>query len=310
MIPEFPVFKKIEITDKQEIENFTKDFPPYSDFNFVALFCWDVDNKREVSWLNGNLVVKSTCDVTGKSFLSFLGVNNVFDTIDMLLDFTKKNKLKRSLRMIAQETVDELKSRNGLDIVYDRDSFDYIYQTNDLSHCIGTKYADVRNLQNRFVKKYPNYSVREFNLNEDSYLNSIKKIWGEWDSVREEHSDRESHAIKKLLDNANNFKLINIIVYIGESPVAFTVNEIIDETFAISHFAKVNYDFEGAFPFIWKETAKKIREMGCEMMNLEEDLGLPGIRKAKEIYRPVSFLVKYSIMKKSKFRSLISNVLK
>ena len=30
MIPKFPKFKKLEITDKDDIESFTKNYPPYS----------------------------------------------------------------------------------------------------------------------------------------------------------------------------------------------------------------------------------------------------------------------------------------
>lgn len=41
MIPKFPEFKKLELSNKEEIENFTSKFPPYSDFNFVSMWCWD-----------------------------------------------------------------------------------------------------------------------------------------------------------------------------------------------------------------------------------------------------------------------------
>ncbi len=34
MLPQFPQFKPLELTDKEDIENFTKNFPPYSDFSF------------------------------------------------------------------------------------------------------------------------------------------------------------------------------------------------------------------------------------------------------------------------------------
>lgn len=71
MIPTFPEFKPIEITDKEEVENFTKNYPPYSDFNFISLFCWDVDGKRRLSWLNGNWVCLILSKIWGTAYPSF-----------------------------------------------------------------------------------------------------------------------------------------------------------------------------------------------------------------------------------------------
>ena len=42
MLPEFPQFKKLELSDKEEVEKFTSKFPPYSDFNFVSMWSWDI----------------------------------------------------------------------------------------------------------------------------------------------------------------------------------------------------------------------------------------------------------------------------
>ncbi|MGI8475489.1 MAG: hypothetical protein ACR2OO_03850 [Thermomicrobiales bacterium] len=38
-IPSFPSFRPLEISDQFEIEQWVKQFPPYSDFNFVSLWC-------------------------------------------------------------------------------------------------------------------------------------------------------------------------------------------------------------------------------------------------------------------------------
>ncbi len=38
MLPQFPQFKPLELTDKSDIEAITKQHLPYSDFNFVSLW--------------------------------------------------------------------------------------------------------------------------------------------------------------------------------------------------------------------------------------------------------------------------------
>lgn len=50
------------------------------------------------------------------------------------------------------------------------------------------------------------------------------------------------------------------------------------------------------YRFIWRvilqELAKRVRGR-AEFLNLEEDLGLPGLRENKESYQPCELLVKY-----------------
>ena len=82
---EFPKFKSIELSDKQEVEKITFRFPPYSDFNFSNLLAWDLKREMGFSILNNNLVVKFTDYVNGQPFLSFLGDNMVNETARELI---------------------------------------------------------------------------------------------------------------------------------------------------------------------------------------------------------------------------------
>lgn len=312
MIPQFPEFKKIEITDKEEIENFTKNFPPYSDFNFVSLFCWDVDEIRELSILNGNLVVKSTDDVSGKIFFSFLGVNNVQDTVSKIISYAKKSRLKPVLKNIPQEAVGYwLGTGLKVDIKEDRDNFDYVYSIDDLSVCSGSKYADARNLSNRFTKKYGlECSVRALNISADHDEALLRQLWRDWSGLREKYIERENKAFDRLVAHSSDLELISVMVFVGDKPVAFSINQKIHGQFAISHFAKGNYHYHGVYSFMLQETAKKLKELGCHLLNYEEDLGLPNIRRAKESFRPVSFLRKYSIERKSNLLQSFFHMLK
>ena len=93
MIPEFPQFKNLELTDKKEVEKITGKYPPYSDFNFVSMWSWDIKGEMRLSILNGNLVVRFTDYITGNPFYSFLGNNEVNDTVEKLLELSKKEGL-------------------------------------------------------------------------------------------------------------------------------------------------------------------------------------------------------------------------
>src|SRR6185436_18619332 len=110
MIPEFPEFKKLELTDKEEVEKFTSKFPPYSDFNFVSMWSWDIKGEMRLSMLNGNLVVRFTDYLTGELFYSFLGNSKVNETAEMLINFSRKEGLGAKLRLVPE---DSIKGLNG-----------------------------------------------------------------------------------------------------------------------------------------------------------------------------------------------------
>src|SRR5574343_1109613 len=99
MIPEFPNFKNLELSDKKSIDNFTKKHPPYSDFNFTSMWVWNTTEEIQISILNDNLVVKFTDYLNGDHFYSFLGTNKIKETTNILLDYTEKTNNKAELRL-------------------------------------------------------------------------------------------------------------------------------------------------------------------------------------------------------------------
>ena len=132
MLPEFPEFKKLELSDKKDIEKFTSKFPPYSDFNFVSMWSWDTKGEIRISVLNNNLVVRFTDYVTNKPYILFIGENKIPETAHKLIIFSKENYQEDSLRLIPEEVANIL-SKLEFQILPDLDSHDYIYSTEDLS---------------------------------------------------------------------------------------------------------------------------------------------------------------------------------
>ncbi|CCY67180.1 putative uncharacterized protein [Clostridium sp. CAG:678] len=49
---------------------------------------------------------------------------------------------------------------------------------------------------------------------------------------------------------------------------------------------------QGAYAIINREFAKRLKDSGFVYVNREEDLGLPGLRKAKQSYKPAIWLEK------------------
>lgn len=302
MISLFPAFKKLELSDKEEIEKITFNFPPYSDFNFVSLYSYDVDSDAQISILNNNIVIKFRDYISNEPFYSFLGNTNVIDTAKELLYLSEKENAMRQLQLVPQSVID---ADNRLDqffsITEDPDNHDYILSVNELSEFAGGKYYDKRNLVNRFKKNYPNFEVKVIDLNDSVIKQEIIDmffIWEERSQKIKEDTQHEFKAIKRLLNTSESLSLYSQGIYIDDRMIAFTIKEIIQHPYSIIHFEKCDKSYEGISSILRQESAKFLRANNIEFINYEQDLGIEGLKKAKQLWRPVHFLKKYIISEK------------
>jgi hypothetical protein len=76
--------------------------------------------------------------------------------------------------------------------------------------------------------------------------------------------------------------------------MAFTMGNLIQPDTYDVNFEKAFAHIQGAYPMINREFARYIREKYPEVvyLNREDDMGLPGLRKAKESYHPDILLCK------------------
>jgi hypothetical protein len=292
MIPTFPEFKKLEFSDRQEITALVQKYPPYSDYNFTSLYCWNTEEKMELSILNGNLVIKFSDYASPIIFLSFLGTNQTEDTAFQLIEFAKKGGIESYLKLVP-ELVAEQVNNSRLEVNEDRNNFDYVYSIGKLVSYPGYDYSQQRKMMNRFVKRYENIKVIPLDL--DYHRNSIENLMATWEKNKDfDHYD-EKKVFKRMFEKSEQLPLINIGILINDSLVAFSINEIINQDFAISHFANADIQYTGIYSYLMRETANILSFQGCKLINCEQDLGIEGLRKAKGSYRPELFLKKYII---------------
>jgi hypothetical protein len=74
---------------------------------------------------------------------------------------------------------------------------------------------------------------------------------------------------------------------------AFTIGEQLNSDTAVIHIEKADISFRGAYAAINQMFAEN-EWSHLKFINREDDFGLPGLRKAKQSYRPVFMVEKYS----------------
>ena len=87
----------------------------------------------------------------------------------------------------------------------------------------------------------------------------------------------------------------NITLKNGEEILAFTIASRMSPTTFDVHFEKAKDNIQGAYTAINNEFARHLRNKfpEVEFLNREEDMGIEGLRKAKESYRPHHLTEKY-----------------
>jgi uncharacterized protein len=299
MIPKFPNFKRLELSDKKEIERIVFKFSPHSTFNFTNLFAWDVRDNRKISKLNGNLVVLYSVFFVKKPFFSFLGSNRCENTVFKLLDFANKLNISPELRFITKESIDCLKSKN-LCVTEDRDNFDYLFSPSNLAEFRGVKFKEHRYLVRRFKKEYPNAVFQIKDLNDPLMQKNIYRMLKQWGFRKKEEGKTfdlrfEEKALRRLFKNAADKKLILSGVFLGNEMLGFSIDEILPNKNAMAHFIKADNSFKGIYEFLNQELAKYLKNFNIELWNWQQDLNIENLRKTKLGYCPVAFLKRYTV---------------
>lgn len=298
-MPTFPDFKNLTLSDATAIYAATNQYPPYSDFNFLSLWSWDTAAERQYSILNGNLVIKFTDYATNEPFLSFLGANRACETADTLLEYSKTHGLPHELRLIPEPTAEAL--RSCYLVTEDETNHDYLFSTAEISELSGNKYKNKRQLANKFETMYPRALITEEDASSELAqlrVFELLKSWTELKIAEEKDLDilNEQAAIIRALKAADkNHGLMLTTASLNEETIAFSIDEILPNNYAISHFFKTNHQFSGISEYFNKNLAKSLCDKGVATWNWEQDLGLESLRSVKQSYRPVGCLRKYVI---------------
>lgn len=298
-IPSFPNFKKISLSDRASLEAMVGHRYPYSTFNFTNLWAWDIHHTRMISSLNGNLVLLFTEYESNKPFLFFHGKNRPVHTAKGLLSFAQSHDISTSLRFITEETSELLKSSDFL-IEEDVDNSDYIFSTEKISESKGQMYKSKRLLAKTFISKNPDaiLEIRDLSneqLKEDVY--SVLKRWEQNKSALNKSFDlkNEEIALSRLFKEPNEHRLIFTSITVKGEMVGFSIDEILPGKYAMAHFIKADVTHKGIYEYLNEMTARYLLVNGVDYWNWQQDLGIRGLRKVKQSYRPVHMLRKFTV---------------
>lgn len=291
-------FKSLTIEDKNI---FDKYLEPYnyetSEYSFTNLFIWRKACDIQYAFYNDVLIIKKT-DFNGSyHFMQPIGYKKetLKNLVDMLIENKNKFELEYLFKDIEENFIKDLLEIYGEDfftILEDRDSFDYIYESKSLISLSGKKLHKKKNNYNHFVKNY-NYVTSSIT---PELIQPCIKAAREWchKHICKGYLLYELKAIEELLKNNSVLNFKGMIVFVDNKISAFTIGEKVNENMAIIHIEKADPDIRGLYNFINKAFIEMYFS-DIPYINREQDLGIEGLRSAKESYIPIKLAKKFII---------------
>lgn len=275
--------KPVHIDVKPLFDRYAAAFPPVTcELSFANVFCWAEAVHYLYAEHEGHLIFLYRDEHCRLNLLPPMGPK---PEAVMSESFTgcKHYRWSRIPEHLAHTA--HLKTKP----VFERKNCDYVYDLGALRLLEGKKYDGKRNFIRRFTKLEP--VVRTLTKKDAQDIFSIQEQWLE--SQKDNPSAiRESAALMKALEHYDALGLHGIGAFVGGKLAGFAIGEPLNATTFVEHFEKGLPEFTGVYPFVLREFAKSIPS-SFALLNREQDLGIEGIRKAKESWNPAHLERKY-----------------
>ncbi|EOS81307.1 hypothetical protein C817_00964 [Dorea sp. 5-2] len=289
-------FKRAELEDKEIISRYFTLYTSRScERTFANVYLWS--RQYPVKWavVENTLVFKSE-DEEHLAFAYPVGdPGDVRRAIEWLTEYFKDRGMPFRMYNLTPDNFAQLEEwyPGRFQIEYDRDSADYVYESEKLATLSGKKLHSKRNHINKFKALYGgrwSYEAITAGNVEECFQMALK--WRDQNGCEDDADKRgEICVTMNALRLFEELELTGGILKIDGEVVAFTIGEpICPDTFVV-HIEKAFADVEGAYPMINQQFV----EHECKdylYVNREEDTGAEGLRKAKLSYRPVFMVEK------------------
>ncbi len=228
-----------------------------------------------------------------------VGAGNLQPVLEELFADAKSRGIPCRLTSLTQEDCDTLEALYPGKFRFhpDRNAWDYVYDIEKLATLKGKRLQSKRNYVNRFHAAHPAIQAVPLTA-ENLYL--ATELADRWYAARLSEDPAgdfalEQVALDRVLARWEQLPLEGMVLLEEGVPLAMTLGSPLnDSTFDI-HFEKALDRLDGAYAAINQTFAAYLHSKFPQLryLNREDDMGIPGLRKAKLSYHPELLVEKY-----------------
>jgi len=287
--PKYPDFKPVGLEDREIIMRYLDAHPTgVCEMNFANILIWKDSERPRYTFLNGNLCLLVEPTFEPAYFLPPAGGTDICGTLRTLLERVPK------LSRVPEAFVRDCGS--GFRCEEDRDNFDYVYLAEDLAELKGKRYDGKRNRIKKFESSFEHAYCR---LGQE-HRDDCRRLLIQWHDEKgngDPYLTAEKDAILEALTLLDELGLVGGVVTVGDRVEAFSLGMRLTDDTAVIQIEIANPAFPGLAQWINCEFVRR-EWCGFRYINREQDMGVPGLRKAKLSYQPDHLVKKYNLYAK------------
>jgi len=292
MLPEYPNFKLLTLEDKDLLsQNLRLKKRCICELSLANFYTWKEFEKPRFTFIHQNLCVLLSPANESPYFLEPLSQNKLDETIDVCLGHA--GRISRASGEILLRLPRKKYQLSPL-----RNEFDYIYSVKTLAELKGNIFDGKRNHIKRFQNRFPEY---EFVTLDASFKNKALELFEKWFSFRKESRyfpklahDAQRAALEMAFSHYHELNLLGGALLINKSLKGFIMGSYLNQETISAHFSYADPEIMGTSQILLWEACHKTFSPYV-YVNLEQDLGIPGIRRAKLSYHPLKLEKKFEI---------------
>lgn len=284
-------FEPVSLQRQEEYLSFLRQAPQCpSDYSFINLWGWQESYGLEWAFLPNMVLIRQT--LPEEKCWAPIGCWQNFNWQQM------GDCLRQGMQFVrVPEQLKDLMRLNiaGLEITDSRDHWDYLYSRQELSELKGNRFHKKKNLVRQFERDYETQYIPLDSGHVEKVL-TFQTEWLMWRNFEGDDTlDAENRAIYRVLRDWGKLTGIMGGAFLFENRfIAYTIGEPLNDATLVIHFEKGCPNFKGIYQAINQAFLLHCAQ-DFTIINREQDLGDPGLRKSKESYHPVDYLKKYEI---------------
>ena len=296
-------FHKPQLTDKPWVDELLRRADHRGcEYNFTNLFVWSDAYDQRIARV-GDFLVTHLCGSLGCSYIYPAGSGDIAPVLTALEQDAAERGVPFRLVCLTQPQIQELDTLfpGRFTFEADRDGFDYLYDIDRLADLGGKKLHAKRNHINRFIENNPSWVYEDITPESLPECLEMDKEWYRRSMVREGLAEErdlgdEGRALRLAMEHYHALGLEGGLIRVYGEVVAFTMGDLLSSDTYDVHFEKAYGELQGAYAMINREFARRVRQRHPQVryLNREDDMGVEGLRKAKESYYPDLMVEKYS----------------
>lgn len=230
-----------------------------------------------------------------------MGQGDLKKAFEWLAQYCSEQKIPFIVDIIEPDMFEDIEKLYPYEyeIIYSRDNADYVYRVEDLKNLSGKKFHGKKNHINKFMSTNTDWIYERItDENAEECIEMVKEWCVENQCFNDKEKAEELCVLIKGIKYRKELNFLGGIIRVAGRIVALTLGEQSGVDMFIIHFEKAFADVQGAYQMINQQFI--IHELSeYTYVNREEDLGVEGLRKAKESYNPVFMVEKGVLVQKS-----------